>query len=60
MRRKDVIEAYEAARIDAMWMPTVRLRWQTRRMERHRDRLDQPSLARLKAYTIELQARSVR
>ena len=53
----EVAAAYHSTRDQARWTSTVRLRWQERRMSRHADQLDQPSLASLAAIRDELRDR---
>ena len=60
MTRREVVAAYQAARRTALSTPTVRLRWQARRLGRHREVLDQLPLARLKALCDELTVRGAR
>lgn len=54
----EVYSAFVDARGWAHGASTRCLRRKVRRWERHRDRLDQPTLARLKAVRYELAARS--
>jgi hypothetical protein len=54
---KEVAAAYRSTRDEARLMSTIRLRWQERRMARHTEHLDQPSLACLAAIRDELRDR---
>jgi hypothetical protein len=50
-------ETYRHHRAAALHTPTLRLRWEVRRLERHRDRLDDVGLVRLRALRDELSHR---
>jgi hypothetical protein len=54
---RDVAAAYRSTRDQARLTSTIRLRWQERRMARHAEHLDQPSLACLAAIRDELRDR---
>jgi hypothetical protein len=53
----EVAAAYRGTRAQARLTSTIPLRWQERRMARHAERLDQPSLASLAAIRDELRDR---
>lgn len=53
----EVAAAYRSARDQARFTSTIRLRWQARRLTRHAEHLDQPSMAELAAIRDELRDR---
>jgi hypothetical protein len=53
----EVAAAYRSTRDQARFISTIRLRWQERRIARHAEHLDQPSLASLAAIRDELRDR---
>jgi hypothetical protein len=53
----EVAAAYRSTRDQARFASTIRLRWQARRLTRHAERLDQPSMAALAAIRDELRDR---
>jgi hypothetical protein len=53
----EVAAAYRSTREQVRFTSTIRLRWQVRRLTRHAERLDQPSMAVLAALRDELRDR---